>query len=124
MYNKFETLAMESSIAVAVLGNADVTDIELLPISPKQLGAEKVNELARLWAFRDLRFIGSIGIVDGNIRTTLVEPLDERRISALSQAFIAYCETLCSGSIEEMRPKGDEAAWLRKLWSLPDTRMN
>src|SRR5664280_404762 len=96
MYDKFETLAMESSIAVSILANADVTDIELLPIQPKGLGTEKVNELARLWAFRGLRWIGTIGIVDGQPHTALAEPLDPARISALSAAFIAYCEVLLS----------------------------
>ena len=34
VYDKFETLAMESSLAVTVLANADVTEIELVLVKP------------------------------------------------------------------------------------------
>jgi hypothetical protein len=121
MYDKFETLAMASGVTVAFLANVDMTDLEVLPVAPRGLGVEKLNELAQLWAPRGLRFIGMAGLVDGKPRTALVEPLGERHILALAQAFLTYCETLLSGHIEEQQ-KGDSVEWLRRLWSLPDTR--
>jgi hypothetical protein len=122
--DKFDILATEASIAVSVLGNADVTDIELIRLGTNGLGTERVAELARLWAFRGLHFVGTIGIVDGKPRAAFAEALDERRMSALAQAFIAYCESLFPGFVERMQPKGDEVDFLRKLWSLADTRPN
>jgi hypothetical protein len=123
VYDKFEALYMDAQLAVSILGNADVTDIEMLPMKPYELSPEKIQELVIQWAGRGLRFIGAIGIVDGKPRTALAVPLDDRRISALSQAFIAYCEVLLSGSVEEQQ-KGDSVTWLHALHSLPDTRMN
>jgi hypothetical protein len=121
MYDKFEALAMEAQLAVSVLGNADVSDVELLNIKPYPLGPEKIQELAVQWAGRDLRFIGTIGIVDGQTRTALTVPLDDRRISALSEAFIAHCEVLLSDNVEQ-RQKGDEVTWLESLYRTADDR--
>jgi hypothetical protein len=121
MYDKFATLAMESTIAVAFLANEDVTDIELLPLRPNTSVPEKLLELERLWAPRGLGFFGTMGIVRGRPRVELVRPLDDRRIQALAEAFAVYCETLLPGHIEEQR-KGDEVEWLERLWSLPDPR--
>jgi hypothetical protein len=121
MYDKFEALAMEAELAVSVLGNADVSDVELLPVKPYGLGPEKVQALAAQWAARGLRFIGTIGIVDGQTRTALAVPLDYRRISALSQAFIAHCEVLLSNNVEQQQ-KGDEVAWLEALYRTTDNR--
>lgn len=122
--DKFETLVAESSIAVAILANADATDIEMLPVQPRSYALEKAQELARLWAPRGLRFIGMAGIADGKPRTALAVPLDDLRISALSQAFIAYIEVLLKDEIETRQAVGDEVEWLRSLWSLPDSRPN
>jgi hypothetical protein len=123
MEDIFQTLVTEASIAVAVLGNAGVTEIEMLPLRPNHLGAERVNELARLWAFRGLRWIGTIGIVDGHTRVALTEPLDPLRMSALSAAFDAHCEVMFGSGIEQKREQtGDELAWLERLHSLEDYR--
>lgn len=121
--DKFEALAMEAQLAVCVLGNADVTDMELLLAKPNGLSPEKIRELSIQWAARGLQFIGMIGVVDGKPRTALAVPLDERRIAAISQAFISYCEVVLSDNVAE-RQKGDSVAWLHALHSLPDTRMN
>jgi hypothetical protein len=121
MYDKFETLAMEAQLAVSVLGNADLSDVELICIKPYQLSPEKIQELAVQWAARGLRFIGTIGIVDGQSRTALAVPLDDRHISALSEAFIQYCEVSLSDHVAQQQ-KGDEVAWLEALSSLTDDR--
>lgn len=120
--DKFEALAAESSIAVAILGNADVTDVELLPVCPNPI-SENVHELSAKWAHRGLRFIGVAGLVAGRPRWALATPLDEVRAEALGAAFATYCETLLPGHVAEQR-KGDEVEWLRRLWSLPDMRVN
>jgi hypothetical protein len=120
--DKFETLAAEASIAAAILANANVTDIELLPIRPRSLTDGRIHDLARLWAFRGLRFIGVAGIVNDMPYTALALRLDPERISALSEAFAAYSKTVLSGENETPRAIGDEVEWLRKLWSLTDAR--
>jgi len=121
MFDKFQTLVTEATLAVEVLANADMTDIEMLPSRPNSLGAEKIDELARLWAFRGLRWIGTIGIIDGRVRAAVAVPLDPLRISALSAAFIAYGDVLLASGIEQQQT-GAELAWLEKLHSLEDDR--
>jgi len=120
--DKFEALAAESSIAVAILGNADVTDVELLPVCPNPI-SDNAHELSAKWVHRGLRFIGVAGLIAGRPHWALAVPLDERRAEALVQAFALHCETLLQSHVEEQR-KGDEVEWLRRLWSLPDMRMN
>lgn len=122
MHEKFEPLAVAAQTAVAVLGNADLTDIELLPIQPNPLCADSVRDLARQWSFRGLRFIGTIGIVDGHTCTALVEPVDHPRLAAISVAFIGYCEALLSASVEQRQKSGDGAEWCERLYRLPDFR--
>jgi hypothetical protein len=121
MYDKFETLATQSSIAVAVLSDVNVTDIELLPIRPRSIPNDKIHELTRLWSSRGLQFIGVAGVVAGMPQLALATPLDDVRIDALAEAFAVYCNTLLPGHVEEQR-KGDEVVWLERLFSLPDTR--
>lgn len=123
MYDKFQTLATRASIAVAILGNSDVTDIEMLPIQPCSLSDEKIHELTQVWAPRGLQFIGMAGVVDGQPKWALAIPLDELRAAALGDAFAVYCANALPGHVEKQR-KGDEVDWLRGLWSLPDTRPN
>jgi hypothetical protein len=113
MYDKFEQIAFEAQLAVCVLANEGVTDIELvnlrsvpLPTPPDFTG-------------RNLHFLGVIGVVQGVPRTALAEPLDPVRISALSAAFIRYCEVLLDAGL---RPKDDFVRFAEALWSLPDTR--
>lgn len=120
MLDKFETLAMESTLAIAILANADVTDIEAVPVSPRGYSAEKFDELQTLWAPRGLRFIGAAGIVDGKARLVLAEPLDHIRVAALWQTFAAYCESFSDNTEQEQT--GDEVAWLNALFALNDPR--
>ena len=121
--DKFETLAAQSSLAVAILGNADITDIEMLPVQPRGMSAEEVHKRSVEWADRRLHFIGIAGIVDGKPRTALAVELDDKRIAALSQAFIAYFEVLLRDQLEQPE-KGDEVTWLRALYALPDSRQS
>lgn len=101
MYDKFQTLAMRSSVAVSILANSDVSDIELLPVAPRAYSDEEIHRLAAQWAGRGLGFIGVVGIVDGVPQTALDVPLDPGRIEALSAAFVAYCESLFGAYIRE-----------------------
>jgi hypothetical protein len=115
MYDKFEQIAFEAQLAVCVLANEGVTDIELVNLRSVPLPT------ARDFTGRNLHFLGVIGIVQGVPRTALAEPLDPVRISALSAAFIAYCEVLLDAGLEQQR-KGDEVDWLNRLMSLEDPR--
>jgi len=118
MYDKFQTLAMRAhdSLCVCILANDDVTDIEL--VNPTLLLPE---DTSREFDARGLKFLGLMAVVDGLPRTALEIPLDLMRISALSAAFVKYCEDRLNGAFEP-QGKGDEVAWLVRLFALPDTR--
>jgi len=122
MHEKHEQLAMDAQTAVSILGNADLTDIELLPIQPNPLCADSVRDLARQWAFRGLRFIGTIGIVDGHTCTALAEPVDHLRLTTISVAFVGYCEALLIASVEQRQEGDDGAEWCERLYRSPDLR--
>ena len=115
MIDKFEQIAFESQLSVCILANEGVTDIELVNLKSVPLPTP------RDFPGRTLHFLGVIGIVQGVPRTALAEPLDPVRISALSAAFIAYCEVLLDAGLEQQR-KGDEVDWLNRLMSLEDPR--
>ena len=122
MYDKFETLAMKSQLCVAVLLNPDATDFEFLPVNPHPLSDSEIGERKARWTGRDLHFAGAIGIIDGYCKVALDGPLDNATVSRLSAAFVAYCEVLLSGSLEEAAAQGDEVSWLRRLYALEDPR--
>lgn len=72
--DKFETLATEAELAVAIIGDADGSEVELLPVTHNPLDPDKLYALAAQWAAQGLHyhFVGSIGIVDGKIRVALL----------------------------------------------------
>jgi hypothetical protein len=119
--DKFDALVGDAQLCVAVLANQDVTDIELLPLKGVPYAGYTVEGLKQQFAGRDLRFLGTVGLVNGVPHTALAEPLDTFRIAALFAAFATYCEVLQEESLEQAR-KGDEVDWLRRLQSLEDPR--
>ncbi len=114
--DKFEQLAMEAQLAVCILANADVSDIELVNLKAVPLH----NETTRDFTGRGLRFIGVIGIVQGVPRSALAVPLDPVRTSALSQAFIAYTQSLLDANL---KPKDDFELFMTRLCALEDPRL-
>lgn len=99
MYDRFQRVAMRADIAVAILANADTTDIELLPVMPHGPN-EDLDTLARLWAGRGLAFLGVIGMIDGTPQTALEAPLDALQMQALSAAFARHCEQIKAAELE------------------------
>jgi hypothetical protein len=113
MYDKFEAIAGYAAHPVCILGNLQTSDFELVDVSESApLSEEAENEIRR----RGLHFIGALGIVKGKPRTALDEPLDEATIFAISAAYFQYVTEA------NRKPKGDSAAFLARLFQLPDER--
>jgi hypothetical protein len=94
-------LAVASSIAVLVFANEDFSEIEMLPLRPKQLAQSEKESLQKLW--RGLKSIGVMGLVGCVPRVALREPLDADCITALSNAFLEHVHaTLCDGLAREV----------------------
>jgi hypothetical protein len=117
MQDKFQILATQGELAVCILANDNLTDIELLNVSLP----EPDEQRAREFDLRGLKFIGMAAIVKGQPRTALEVPLDPATIARLSSAFVAYCEVLLGDKLEETA-MGDSLAWLEMLYRLQDRR--
>jgi hypothetical protein len=108
-YDKFEQLASDAELAVAILGNPETSDFELIDLAPGPLTHDR-NSLHE----RRMVFIGVMGIVRGFPRFALDTPLDAATTTALAQAFVRHVEVTAARELE--------TAWLGRLYQLPDTR--
>ena len=104
MLDKFQQLVSESDTACAVLGNPAQDRLELVNIEP--LTADRASEFVR----RE-DFLGVIGFVGFKTRTVLAVALDDRSITALSQALVALAEAAIDHLESEFRGMRRIQAW-------------
>lgn len=113
--DKFQQLAWDAKVVAVILGNG--REFELIDLNAPRMREQRAHELRQ----KDFAFIGVIGIVNGRSRVALEVPLDDKSISAVSQAFLQRI----GGSIQRIEDAvnlGDSAPWLQRLYSLPDIR--
>jgi hypothetical protein len=120
---KSTQLALDASVAVLALSNPDCTELELLPLKPRQMSETERAQLAARWHGRNLQSIGVVGLVDSRPKFALKEPLEPEQVTALADAFFEYLCALVADNFSEQL-EGAEIQELRRLWSLPDTRPN
>lgn len=113
-------LLADASIAVAVLLNAERTDMEMVPLVPRPLGD---SEVAARIAGRGLRPVGIVGISGTEPRSAFEEPLDLHVVNVLASAFLEYLRVLLGESLQK-QSKALEISELARLFSLPDARSN
>jgi hypothetical protein len=102
---KSTRLALDSSVAVLVLGNEDCTDIEMLPLKPRQMPPSERDYLQKCWHGRGLKSLGVMGLVGPSPRFALKEPLEPERVSALADAFLEHVHAVfCDGFAEQEAP--------------------
>lgn len=104
MPDQFQALAMQSNLAVAILANPDVSDIEMVRVTPRALSDSELDALTVQWSGRGLAFIGIAGLVNGTVRTALDVPLDIGRTNALAAAFVEYCRVLLADKSQPQSP--------------------
>jgi hypothetical protein len=114
-------LAVDSSVAVLVLSNPECNDVEFLMLKPKRMGTCELAELKARWPGRELRSVGTIGLVGTSPRWALKEPLTFEQISALADAFLAYLHVLFCDALAG-RQESAEVAELERLHTIADTR--
>ena len=99
---KSAQLALDSSIAVLVLGNEDCTDIEMLPLRPHSMRESEKEYLRSCWRGRGLKSLGIMGLVGSSPRFALKEPLEPEHVSALADAFLNHVHAVfCDGFAEQ-----------------------
>jgi hypothetical protein len=110
-------LALDASVVVLVLANAQCDDLEMLPLKPRQMSEGDIAELLTRWPGRGLRSIGVIGLCGTSPRYALKVPLEPEQVSALAGAFLAYLHVLFCDSFAAQQ-EGAEIAELKRLYAL------
>ena len=108
-YDKFEQLVFDAQLSVAILGNPETADFELVDLStPGPLSEDQLSRARRM------HFVGVFAIVGCIPRTALALPLDDATYTALSAAFVRHIEVRANAELE--------AQFLTRLFALEDTR--
>jgi hypothetical protein len=119
---KSSELACAASVAVFVLINEQGTDMEFLPLKPRQYPNSELEARSARWAGRGLRSVGVIGLVGTSPKCEFKEPLDVNVVTPLAGAFIAYLQSLFQESFAEQL-EGFEIQELFRLWKMDDPRL-
>jgi hypothetical protein len=109
-YDKFEQLTFDAQLAVAVFGNLETSDFELIALKPGP-----ANEPVNLRE-RGMVFIAVMGIVNCVPQTALAVPVDAATTKTLSDAFVKHIEIVAAQELE--------TAFLTRLYDLEDRRAN
>lgn len=118
---RYTQLGAEASIAALVLSNPECNDVEFLMLKPKPMTVCELAELKARWPGRDLRPVGTIGLVGTSPRWAMKEPLTFEQISALADAFLNFLHCLyCDGFAAQQ--ESADVAELERLHTLADTR--
>jgi hypothetical protein len=111
--------------AVFIMFNPDGSDAEFLSLKPMASESD-LRDLAARWSGRNFTDSGVAGIIRG-IPTVMLkeEPSDFLLVVRLTAAYAQYVQdiTAAVGSSEPELCKGDSVAWLERLYSLEDTRV-
>jgi hypothetical protein len=108
-YDKFEQLVNDAQLAVAVFGNLETSDFELITLGPKFRDPLNLRE-------RGMVFIAVMGIVNCVPRTALAVPVDAATTKTLADAFVKHIEVVAAQELE--------TAFLSRLYNLEDRRIN
>ncbi len=114
-------LSLAASIAVLVLADDQFTDIEMLPVAPRQFSDYEIAQLRSRWGGRGLRSIGVIGLVGTTPECAFKAPLPLKVVTALAEAFRDYLHVLLCDSFEAQKTDV-EARELARWFSLEDPR--
>jgi hypothetical protein len=111
--SRFEALAVASTLAVSVIANEDVSDVELLELRPTLVPMDEA--LARTAGRAMSCHLGVMGIVDGLPQAAFSRELDPVRLRALAHAFHIYCEARFEELIVATASTHQEVNWLERL---------
>jgi hypothetical protein len=115
--DRFEQVVSDSPVSSMILSTSDFTEIELLPVDAPDLGADVTDALLA----RGMHYLGVIGLTpDGGFRSEFTVPLDPATSQAIAHAFARDIAKQILQPQQTVHKK--DVDWLRKLFSLPDTR--
>jgi hypothetical protein len=118
--DKFEQVVLDCpKFSSIILSTPDNSEFVLLPVDSPSMGEDAAAERRA----RQMGFLGIIGLAaDGKFRVALAEDIDERTSEAIGSAFVADIAQRAKARIAQQPKTSDSVSWLRRLFSLPDTR--
>lgn len=114
MYDRFQQLAFDSSIALAIVGTKQ--EFVLLDLS--------VREWPEDICSRGYSFLGLIGLRNSEPHVELAARLDHTYAIEISRTAATYFAECLAQNCAPVAPSvhGDSVQWLEALWSLEDPR--
>ena len=115
-------VARECSISVVVLLNSDNTDLEFLPLAPRQLTESELLTPGE-FAARKLRSVGVVGLSGAQARVAFKEMLSVSVVDRIAAAFLEYLRVMLRQGFAE-QTEAAEVQELERFYLLEDTRLN
>ena len=91
---KHELIAGTAQFPVAVLGNPATADFELIALGGTEFPDIRAVE-------RGLRYLATVGLVNGKPESHLEEPLDDVTTASLAKAYLAHVEAGLGLALEQ-----------------------
>jgi hypothetical protein len=105
---------------VVILGNVVARDFEIVHLEDCPLG----SEYAANFQARGLSYVGTFGMVNGQFESVFDVPLDDDVIVALAGDYARFVTAKDYAAHTPATHSDHGANWLKKLFALPDPRMN
>jgi hypothetical protein len=121
--DKFEILTQTAQILSAVIGRPETDDFVLVEMPVPDC-------ISHGLAAQGMRFIGLLGLVDGEPRSAMAELVSDEAYASLSDVFVLQVMRVLGSRVEQIRdhisaapePKDDFVAFASALLALPDSR--
>ena len=112
-YDKFEQLAFDGKLTIAIMGNPQTRDFEMVDVASLPLPECVRHNLA---TERGMFFIGVVAMVDGCPKAAMDFPLDDAAVDLLSAEYVRRIEGRVNASLE--------VQCLEAMYRQKDTRPN
>ncbi len=113
--DRADFLAKYGKTVAVALGNVTTADYELVDLDACPLDAETQADYTR----RGLGYVATFALLDGQFRQAYAVQLPVEVIVGLAES---YASLVLYRIANPLKPSGDGAEWLSRLYELPDHR--
>jgi hypothetical protein len=118
--DKFETLTQTAQILSAIIGRPETNEFVVVEMPVPECVSQGL-------ALQGMRFVGLMGIVDGEGRSAMAELLSDEQIAQLEDVFARQVARVLAARLENLRAvppesKDDFVSWASSLYALEDPR--
>jgi hypothetical protein len=118
IHDKLEVLAANASICAAIMLHQVTGAFALVDLDAPDLPKLKEELIARGMALG-----GCVGLIEGKPQVTLTTPLEANVSHTVTVLFLSLVKNKINARLAA-QAAGDSADWIKRLYSLPDTREN